>query len=88
MSAPCGGCPPCCNDCVFTPPDEGVRTPRGVKVVVIMKKAEYGCVRPDGGDVVVMNDTLGMMRGENFHPVTLHGSAFLKASENPLAAHC
>jgi hypothetical protein len=57
-------------------------------MVVIMRKVDYGCIRPDGGDVITINDTLGMMRGENFHPVTPQGAAFLRANNNPLAAHC
>lgn len=85
-NAPCVGCPPHCNDCVFSViPDVNQLT--ATKAVVRSKEA-YGCIRPDGGAVVLSNGKLGMMRNENFHPVTDRGAAFLKESGNQLALHC
>jgi hypothetical protein len=56
-------------------------------MVVIMPKKVYGCVRPDGGDIVTLDGELGMMRGEKFHAVTERGAEFLRKTENPLVAH-
>lgn len=84
MPAPCRGCPCSCNDCVFSPTP--VSLAAGAKTVV--SKDEYGCVRPDGGPLVVHNELLGMMRGEFFHPVTARGAEFLHRSDNALATYC
>ncbi len=87
MNAPCGGCPPCCQDCVFDNAN-GRAVEASTQVVVVMPKADYGCVRPNGGNVVTVDGKLGMMRKENFHAVTDRGAAFLHSEKNPLAVHC
>jgi hypothetical protein len=84
MTAPCGGCPPCCKNCVFSADPADAAT----SIITVMPKEEYGCVRPDGGAVVTMGGTLGMMRGQHFHPVTPGGAQFLRKSGNSLAALC
>lgn len=84
MSAPCGGCPPHCRSCVF-----GTTARKEVALSqVLLSKEDYGCIRLDGGPVVLNDGTLGMMRGENFHPVTAEGAAFLHKTSNPLSAYC
>lgn len=85
-SAPCGGCPPCCNGCTWSPAGLGA-----TKIeTVVVPAAAYGCVRPDGGDVVIAQGpdgaTLGQMRRGSFHPVTPEGASFLRRSGNALAA--
>lgn len=85
-SAPCGGCPPCCNQCVFD--NKATALASSVQPTVVVAAQGYGCIRPDGGDVVKADGVLGMMRGENFHPVTFQGARFLRANGNALAAHC
>ncbi len=85
MAAPCGGCPPHCNDCVFSPlPEKMVDEP----AQIILARSAYNCTRPDGGAVVKIHGTPGMMRGGHFHPVTERGKAFLRRNNNPLAVHC
>jgi len=81
---PCGGCPPCCTSCVFTPEQQG-----SVKsdAVVVVSAKDYGCVRPDAGDLVVQDGALCQTRGGNVHPVSKFGMGFLRDSGNPLAAH-
>jgi hypothetical protein len=54
----------------------------------LMSRAEYGCIRPDGGAIVLSEGRLGMMRGAIFHPVTQSGAEFLRMTDNPLARHC
>ncbi len=77
--APCGGCPPCCNTCVFSSAPRGLaETPR-----LVVREKEYGCVH--GGEVVRAEGTLGLLREDGFRPVTAEGAAFLHASKNPLA---
>jgi hypothetical protein len=88
MSAPCGGCPPCCSSCVFSPaPSKTLSRRRRVRVIVPAE--EYGCVRPDGGPIVkASGGSIGMMRhGGRFHPVSPEGAVFLRKSGNPLAQH-
>ncbi len=84
MPSPCGGCPPCCPKCTFSP------TPAAqpARAVELVSKEDYGCVRPDGGAVVLAGGVLGMMRAGSFHPVTQDGAAFLRESGNRLAEHC
>lgn len=84
MPAPCGGCPTCCKDCVFDAHPASKATP----MQIIASKEAYGCIRPDGGAIVIQDRTFGMIRGEHFHPVTEAGAAFLRESGNPLAVHC
>lgn len=84
MSAPCGGCPPCCTQCVFTPNPR----PLPAQHAIIATKQEYGCVRPDGGAVVMAEGLLGMVRGESFHPVTGEGAEFLYATGNRFSKYC
>lgn len=80
MSAPCGGCPPCCASCIFSGVGE---VPAGT-VATILSSAEYGCVR--GGDDIVHHDgKLGQMRDGAFHPVTEAGQRFLEETRNHLA---
>ena len=85
-TAPCGGCPPCCNQCVFD--NQATALASTIQPIIIVPAVQYGCVRTDGGDVVKADGILGMMRGENFHPVNLAGAAFLRATGNQLATHC
>lgn len=81
MSAPCGGCPPCCKRCVFA----AAPKPAPTTSALIVDEATYGCVH--GGKVVHDGGTIGLLRAEGFHPVTPEGSAFLRNSQNPLAVH-
>lgn len=83
MPAPCGGCPPCCPQCVFGQPAKTAGP-----ATVVVPKADYGCIKPDAGDIVKAGGVLGMMRGSTFHPVTAAGAQFLHASGNALAQHC
>lgn len=80
--SPCGGCPPCCAECVFSPKNEAII---GVPKIVVTK-ADYACVK-GFDDVVVTDGTLGQMRSGRFHPVTLAGTAFLRLKGNTLARH-
>lgn len=79
-NSPCGGCPPCCDQCVFTPVAEQVPSNRDV----VVPAAEYGCVK-GFGDVIVADGQLGQMRGDDFHPVTDAGAEHLRTTGNPLA---
>jgi len=84
-SAPCGGCPPCCNLCVF---EKIPQRPANPHVTTVAAKANYGCIRRDGGDVVLAGGRLGMMRGDYFHPISVEGVAFLHSNGNPLGNYC
>ncbi len=83
MASPCGGCPPHCKVCIFAEKPQELQSRQ-----LVRSSQEYGCVRPDGGDIVLNNGTLGMMRGTSFHPVTAQGAAFLHETGNALARHC
>lgn len=83
MASPCGGCPPCCTRCVFD--KDGVKASGTLDTIV--SKEDYGCVLPNGGAIVKHEGVLGMMRGENFHPVSVAGADFLRSTNNPLAVH-
>ena len=85
MPAPCGGCPPCCDQCVFSP--QSVTVSGRTVPTVVVEQAVYGCVRPDAGDVVRYGGSLGQMRAGAFHRVTDVGAAFLATTNNELAAH-
>ncbi len=82
--SPCAGCPPCCPGCIFDMKPAGPAT----NVTVLLSTKEYGCIRPDAGPLVIAGGTLGMMRSNEFHPVTQEGVKFLRQSGNELAAHC
>lgn len=83
MSSPCGGCPPCCNKCVFS--SNGAELPLMPKREVVSAE-DYGCVKGFGA-IVISDGVLGQMREADFHPVTPEGAAFLKQTNNDLAAH-
>jgi hypothetical protein len=82
-NSPCGGCPPCCNNCTFA------ASPKAALEQVpttIVNGDTYGCVRGHG-DIVTMGGTLGQLRSTGFHPVTPDGARFLRKSGNALAVH-
>lgn len=83
-NAPCAGCPPCCPACIFGA--KAAKAPATTKTV--LSKEAYGCIKPDAGALVLGDGMLGMMRGDNFHPVTQQGVEFLHTSGNELSAYC
>ncbi len=79
--APCGGCPPGCDKCVFTKEPQLFR----VHARTILTPDEYGCVH--GGAIVQSRGTLGILRTDGFRPITVAGAAFLRETANPLAQY-
>lgn len=83
-NSPCGGCPPCCQSCVFGP--KPTKDEVGTEKQIVQTAQQYGCVK-GYGDIVIVDGKLGQMRGQNFHPVDFAGAQFLQSSGNDLAQH-
>jgi len=77
--SPCGGCPPCCKQCVFSSGGE-----KTVISSVVVSAKEYGCVKGFGDIVKDVKGRLGQIRGQLFHPISETGLKFLKESNNSL----
>lgn len=82
-NSPCGGCPPCCEECVF---DSEAGT-GGSLVQVLVSKKDYGCVKSHGAVGLNSQGQLGQQRSTGFHPVTVEGQKHLEDSRNLLAQH-
>lgn len=78
--APCGGCPPCCEKCIFSSSGEKMLS----ETLLVADQATYGCVRRHG-DIVTCRGKLGQLRDGKFHPITNEGVQHLLVSGNPLA---
>ncbi len=85
MSAPCGGCPPCCNQCPFSGKAEAHS---GGAVTEVVSSKAYGCAKGARSVVIDEYGTLGLMSSDGFHPITAEGSDFLQSTGNSLAAFC
>ncbi len=78
----CGGCPPHCNQCVFSPTGE---KPQGDETLV-QTAHQYGC-RQGFGDIVKDNKgRIGQKRGKKIHFLSESGLCFLNETKNPLLA--
>ena len=82
MASPCGGCPPCCPQCVFAPAGEAQS-----HIEVVVPAATYGCVKGIGDIVTTPAGILGQVRDGVVHPVTPRGATFLRESGNALAVY-
>lgn len=82
MASPCGGCPPCCPQCVFAPEGEAQS-----QIEVAVPATTYGCVKGFGDIVTDPGGRLGQMRDGKLHLVTPRGAAFLRETSNPLATY-
>lgn len=79
MPAPCGGCPPCCAQCVWE--QSGETLVKNPDITVVME--DYGCVR--GPSQVVKTRTgLGLLLNGFVHYLTDAGRKFLSETNNPL----
>lgn len=75
----CGGCPPCCSQCVFSSKGEPASD-----VILVQTAADYGCKKGHGDIVRDNQGRIGQQREGLFHFLSEAGEAFLRKTENPL----
>lgn len=75
----CGGCPPCCKNCVFD--HRGQAHTEEIEVAL----KDYGCHRDPDSRLVRLEGQLGLLARGLFYGLTDNGLDFLRATKNPIA---
>jgi hypothetical protein len=79
-------CPPC-DKCAFPHRSRSVADTKVAQVIV--PKADYGCVRAGGAEIIVTDEgEVGALRPNGFHPITDAGAVFHRQQDaSPVAAY-
>ena len=81
-------CPPC-SQCAF-PAKSQAASANGIRIAeVIAERADYGCVREGGAEIVRTEDgEIGALRPDGFYPITEAGADFHREQGvSPLVAY-
>ena len=77
MTAPCGGCPPCCEKCVFSNEAESIQ--QGDFELVM---EQYGCVHDENSQIVSSKEKTGLLTRNGFFPLKDESVSWLASQGN------